>query len=139
MEIVGGLVVLAVCIGAWIAYGNWLESGIGPRHFDTAVSPQALRELFHDRVARAGWKIVDDGNPLVAQSSLVTGIRQQIALTLSTTADGRTKVRVGADRWSTNYGIPSKAHTVRLRLNSFVSSVQAQDPNVQVRRAGARG
>jgi len=94
--------------------------------------------LFTDRVARSGCKIVDDGNPLVAQSSLATGIRQQIGVQVAKAANGETTVRVGPNRWVTKYGVPKKGHTIRLRLNSFVEAVRAQDPSIDVQSVDGR-
>jgi hypothetical protein len=127
-----GIAVIIGFIAAHVAYGNWLTKGIKPRSFDTSMSPEQLRAIFIDKVGRAGWKIVDDGNPIVAQSSLATGIRQQISLTTKH-SNGRTVVRVGPQRWVTKWGVPKKAHTIRIRLNSFVEAVQAHDAAIDVR------
>lgn len=89
-----GMLMLAVVIGAYVAYGRWLTNGIKPRRFATALSPDLVRSLFQERVARTGWKVVDDGNPLIVQSSLATGIRQQIGLDVA--PDGG---RTVAGRW----------------------------------------
>ena len=119
-------------IAARIAYGNWLTKGIQPRGFETSTTPEHLRSLFIEKVGRAGWKIVDDGNPLVAQSSLATGIRQQIALTTQQQPNGKTYVKVGPQRWVTKWGVPKKGHTIRMRLDSFVGAVRAHDASIHV-------
>lgn len=122
----------------YFAYATWLTNGIKPRVFKTRVPKTQLRDQFSEKVARAGWKIVDDGNPLIAQSSLITGIRQQIALELS--EDGPvTTVRVGPQRWVTKWGVPVKAHTIRLRLDSFVKAVREMDPAVAPQKSELRG
>lgn len=130
--------VLIALIAGYIAYGNWLEKGIRPRSFDTKVSSDRLRTIFEQQVARTGWKVVDDGNPMVAQSSLVTGMRQQISLTTRSKGD-RTSVVVGPQRWVTKWGVPKKAHTLRMRLNSFVNAVRASDGSVTVTPGELRG
>jgi hypothetical protein len=134
-----GIGVLVLFIGAYVAYGNWLTSGIKPRSFVTRVAPDHVRELFSRTVARTGWRVVDDGNPMLAQSSLVTGIRQQIGLNLRTTKDGRTSVLVGPHRWVTKRGVPKKAHTMRMRLNAFVDAIRAEDGAISVQTRELRG
>lgn len=139
MGAVAGILILVAIIAAYVWYGSWLTRGIKPRMFSTTVEPERLRVLFEEKVARAGWKIIDDGNPMVAQSSLATGIRQQVALDLASPAGGPTRVRVGPNRWVTKWGVPKKAHTIRMRLNSFVAAVQAADPTVDVTLAELHG
>lgn len=131
MGAVLGIAILVGLIAGYVAYGSWLTKGIKPRSFETSLDPDRVRSLFEQRVARAGWKIVDDGNPMVAQSSLITGIRQQIGLTTRTN-NGRTKVLVGPERWVTKFGVPKKGHTIRMRMNSFVEAVRAHDAAVTV-------
>ncbi|MDQ1743353.1 MAG: hypothetical protein QOE23_1692 [Pseudonocardiales bacterium] len=76
---------------------------------------------------------MDTGNPVVAQSSLVAGTRQQIGLYTEST-DGGTRVRLVALRFRRKVltGTPTKGHTLRLRMNSFVDGVRQQDPSAQV-------
>jgi len=138
METFLGIGALALAIGAYVAYTSWLTNGIKPRTFDTALPAERLRALFVGRVARMGWKVVDDGNPMVVQSPLATGIRQQIALNLRS-KDGRTSVVVGPRRWVTKWGVPKKAHTIRMRLDGFVAAVQAEDRQVHVMTGELRG
>lgn len=127
-----------VIIGGYLAYAKWLEKGMAPREFSTTVSAETLRQIFVDKVARTGWKVVDDGNPLVAQSTIMTGIRQQLALTLSS-GEGATHVWFGPHRWVTSNGVPKKAHTIRLRMNSFEEAVRTLDPSIQVERLPLQG
>jgi hypothetical protein len=138
METFLGIGALALAIGAYVAYTSWLTNGIKPRAFDTELPAERLRTLFAGRVARMGWKVVDDGNPMVAQSSLATGIRQQVALNLRA-KDGRTSAIVGPRRWVTRWGVPKKAHTIRMRLDGFMAAVQAEDRRVHVRTGEVRG
>lgn len=139
MGTVLGIAVLAAIIGGYIAYGSWLTSGIKPRTFDTSVPADRLRDLFVTKVARAGWKVVDDGNPMVAQSPLLTGIRQQIGLTVRSKGQGRASVVVGPQRWVTSWGVPKKGHTIRMRLNAFVDAVRAEDGAIHVRTSELHG
>lgn len=127
-----GLLVVVAVIAAYIGYVVWLGSGIKPRHISTTLGADALRSLFEQKVARAGWKLVDTGNPMVAQSSLATGIRQQIGLEVTSVGD-RTDVVIAPHRLVRKLtGVPTKAHTLRLRLNSFAAAVQAEDRSAVV-------
>jgi hypothetical protein len=139
VDAAAGILILVLVTGGYVAYGSWLTSGIRPRVFTTSLSAAQLRLTFGEKVARAGWKIVDDGNPMVAQSPLATGIRQQIALDLRAAPDGSVHVRVGPRRWVSRYGVPKKGHTIRMRLDSFVNAVQRTDPAVAVTRVALRG
>jgi hypothetical protein len=70
---------------------------------------------------------------MVAQGSLIAGTRQQIGLFTESTADG-TQVRVVALRFRRKVlgGTPTKGHTIRIRMNSFVDGVRQLDPSAQV-------
>lgn len=127
-------VILFVVVGGAIrsAYGSWIVKNIATRVVVTSLEPDQLRDIFVRRVAGNTWHIEDDGNPMVAQSSLVMGIRQQIGLGLSTAPDGRAVATVSVMRWTTKRGIPNKAHTLRMRLNSFVNEVQQRDSHCAV-------
>lgn len=128
-----GLIILA--IGAYFFYVDWLKKSVLNRNFTTNASPDQVRALFNEKVAKTGWKIVDDGNPMVAQSSLAAGIRQQLRLITTTDANGQTVVQVGPSRIVTKgwfLKVPSKAHTLRMRMDSFVKAVTALDPSIDV-------
>lgn len=125
-----GIAALVAFFAGYMAYASWLSNGIRPRQFNTQLSAEQVRSLFSDKVARTGWKIVDDGNPMIAQSSLVTGIRQQITLIVQRNEDGSCAVRVGPQRWVTKWGVPKKAHTIRLRLDSFVTAARSMDATI---------
>lgn len=47
-------------------------------------------------------------------------------------------VSVGPERWVTSWGVPKKGHTIRLRLDSLVAAVRAQDPSINVELASLR-
>jgi len=70
-----------------------------------------------------GWKLVDDDNPLVAQSPLLSGRRQQIAVEFQGEPNNRT-LRMTVPRLWTKNGMPYKAHTLRMRMNAFQRAVQ---------------
>lgn len=128
-----GIIILIALIGGAVAYSNWLKRGVRARDLTTGLSTQQLRNLFTERVARAGWSIVDDGNPMVAQSSLATGVRQQIGLWIQPNGSG-SHVRIAPMRLTRKAltGTPTKGHTLRIRMNSFVDAVRAHDPATDV-------
>lgn len=115
-----GVLFIAALIGLYIAYTNWLRRGIRPREFVSNHSAEQLRQLFTDKVAGMGWKVVDHDNPMVAQSPLLSGLRQQISLQM--TREGNAiRCRIAPTRvWTKGWGqVPYKAHTLRMRLNAF--------------------
>lgn len=124
--------VIALFVVVLTVYGNWLEKGFRPRSVDTALPPTHVRAIFADKVARLGWKIVDDDNPMVAQSGLLGGRRQQISLQLTHGSDGRVQARIAVPRFWRKAGMPYKAHTLRIRMNGFLSAVQANDPTSRI-------
>ena len=139
MGAVAGIAILIALIGGHVAYGSWLTKGIRPRHFTTGLSVHEIRRIFDEKVARTGWKVVDDGNPMIAQSSLITGIRQQISLQTATDDAGRTTVVVGPQRWVTKWGVPKKGHTIRMRVNGFIASAKGSDPSIEPTLMPLRG
>jgi hypothetical protein len=132
-----GVLIVLLLLAAGIGYSMWLRHGVRPRELTTRLSADQIRSLFMQKVARAGWTVVDDGNPMVAQSSLMAGIRQQIALQVTSTASGHQVVKIRPVRVSVRMltRTPAKGHTLRIRMNSFVSAVQAQDPSMQLSAA----
>lgn len=115
-----GILLLVAIIAAVLAYNNWLTRGIRPREFVSNYSADQLRHIFTDKVAGMGWKVVDHDNPMVAQSPLLAGRRQQI--TLKMTREGNAiRCRIAPTRvWTKGWGgVPYKAHTLRMRLNAF--------------------
>lgn len=130
-----GIAILVIIFVAHFGYVSWLKNGIKARHITTTMRPDAIRRVFEQTVSRASWKIVDDGNPMLAQSSLATGIRQQIGLTTSVGANNRTQAVIAPHRLTRKLiGTPTKAHTLRIRMNSFAGAIQAQDPSAVVDR-----
>lgn len=78
--VIGVIVIFGVCFAVVHFYSKFLMSGMASRTIVTSASPAQVRDAFVRKVAGSTWKIVDDGNPMIAQSPLVTGIRQQIGL-----------------------------------------------------------
>jgi hypothetical protein len=128
------IAILVATLGAYVSYVYALKKGIEPRQYETNLPPDVVRRLFAEKVATMGWKVVDDGNPVVAQSSLATGVRQQIALTSSrheTGTIGEARVVRWTRKWT---GVPTKAHTLRMRLNSFERALRSADPSASITR-----
>jgi hypothetical protein len=123
---------LALAVAAYIGYNVFKNRGMRPRRVVTTLSARQLREIFRDTVGGAGWSIVDDGNPIIAQSSLLAGIRQQIALRIEE-RDGRTHANLAVIRYSKKVlGGATKAHTLRWRMSSFLTQVRAADSTASV-------
>ena len=124
---------------AWFAmiigYQSWLRNGVKPREFATQLSVEQVKQLFVQKVAHTGWKIIDDDNPMVAQSSMLSGIRQAISMQVTPHGDGLA-VRIWVSRLSVKglARVPYKAHTIRMRMNAF-ENVVARAGHAQ---AGAR-
>lgn len=127
-----GIVLLIVLIGLYIGYNTFKAHGFRPRRVETSLTTQQLRTIFVEKVAGHGWSIVDDGEPMVAQSGLLAGIRQQIALTV-TENGGRTVANVAVTRYSKKvFGGATKAYTLRWRINAFLAQVQRADASASV-------
>jgi len=77
---------------------KWICQSLNDRSFVTWASPDQVHALFAHKVAYNGWEIVEDSNPMLAEHTRGLGIRQQLRLMTSPTADGRTSVRVGPAR-----------------------------------------
>ena len=131
MEGVLGLVALIAIV--W-GYARMLKRGMAARVFKTTLSRERLRTLFQEKVARAGWKIVNDDHLIVAQAGFVLGAEQQIGLIMDDEDhdDDMTYAIVFPQSWIEGHIMPRRSHTLRLRLNSFVKAVQAEDPGVIV-------
>lgn len=127
-----GALIVVVIIGLYLGYNAFKRHGFRPRRVETTLSGQQLRHLFKKKVARNGWSITDDGNPMVAQSALLAGIRQQISLRISE-ANGRTVGELAVIRHSKKvFGGPTKAYTLRWRMNAFLSQVRRLDTSAKV-------
>ena len=134
MEVAGIVIFILVIAGLYglvTLYSKFLLSGMATRVVATGLPIEQIRNVFVQKVAGSTWKIVDDGNPMIAQSPLLTGIRQQIGLEVEQNG-GRNMARVTVLRWTEKYGIPNKSYTLRMRLGAFVNEVQRLDPGAQV-------
>ena len=129
--VIGVIVIFGVCFAVVHFYSKFLLSGMATRTIVTNASPEQVRDVFVRKVAGSTWKIVDDGNPMIAQSPLVTGIRQQIGLEVRQEG-GRCRACVEVLRWTEKYGMPNKAYTLRMRLSAFVNEMQRLDPGASV-------
>ena len=120
----------------WIMgkYYGWLRRSVATRIIETSLSADELRRIFDQTVAKMGWKIVDTGNPRVAQSSLMAGMRQQISLTIKAADNGKQVAVVTVPRLVVKMlgRVPTKAHTLRIRMNAFTEAVKAADRNAHV-------
>ncbi len=133
MEIFTGILFLAILWWGIGRYHRWLARSVSPRVIETELSETELRGLFDRNVGTTGWKIVDTGNPRVAQSSLLTGIRQQISLTIGESDNGTRVAVVQVPRLVVKLtGVPTKAHTLRMRMNSFTNAVEARDRQARI-------
>jgi hypothetical protein len=122
-----GILVLVAWIGGYFAYVSWLRKGLRTRTFESALPAEQLRLLFESKVASLGWKVVDHDNPMVAQSPLMAGVRQQIQLTMKRSND-RIQCEIKPVRIAVK-GLartPTKAHTVRMRLNAFEAAARSR-------------
>jgi hypothetical protein len=130
--VIGGIVLLAVLIAAGIGYNTFKENGFRPRNVTTRLSAAQLREIFRSTVAGKGWSIVDEGNPMIAQSSLLAGIRQQIVLHVEE-HENTTTARIAVARYSKKVlGGATKAYTLRWRMEAFLGQVQRTDHSASV-------
>jgi hypothetical protein len=127
-----GILVIGVIIVAVIGYNKFKINGFRPRTVTTRLTGEQLRAIFRDTVAGASWSIVDEGNPIVAQSNLLMGIRQQIALQVLE-ANGSTQARIMVLRYSKKVlGGATKAYTLRWRISSFLNEVVRTDRGASV-------
>jgi hypothetical protein len=130
--VIMAIVLLAALISAGIGYNTFKENGFRPREVTTRLSASQLRGIFRRTVAGRGWSIMDEGNPMVAQSSLVAGIRQQITLQVDE-HEGTTRARIAVARYSKKtLSGATKAYTLRWRMNAFLGEVQRSDHSASV-------
>ncbi len=123
-----GVLVIVVIVGGTFGYKQFLENGLRAQSGTSSLDQESIRDLFAQKVGRLGWSIIDEDNPMVAQSPLMAGRRQQIVLEL-TAADGAVGWQIYPQRvWRKGFiRMPYKAHTLRIRMNSFVAAVRAAD------------
>ena len=87
VEAAAGIAVLAGLAVVYFSYDAWKRKAVASRSFTSTADPDLIRDAFERKVATTGWKIIDDGNPMIAQSPLIAGIRQQVALDLTLQAE----------------------------------------------------
>lgn len=139
MEFVAGIALLVGIFWAAWRYRKYLERSIAPRVIETALTAEQLLRVFDASVARASWTIIDTGNPRVAQSSIITEMRNQISLTIDGTEDGKQIAVVQIPRLVLQLGnAPAKTHTLRMRMNAFIDAVQACDDSARIAVKTAR-
>ncbi|MGH3438371.1 MAG: hypothetical protein ACRDRN_18125 [Sciscionella sp.] len=130
--VIGFIVLICLFIAAMVAYDSFKKNGFRPRTVDTELSVDEVREIFCGTVAGKGWSIVDEGNPMIAQSGLLAGIRQQIALHTEETDEG-THAHITVIRYARKvFGGTTKAYTLRWRMTAFLNEVQRTDSNALV-------
>ena len=69
---------------------------------------------------------------MIAQSTILAGIRQQIALEVHQSG-GRTQARITTIRYARKIlGGATKAYTLRWRMNAFIAEVRRADASASV-------
>lgn len=127
-----GLFWLALIIGAIFGYQKLLVHGTRTRQVTTTLGRDQIRRIFATKVAVLGWRIVDDDEPMIAESTPWAGVQQQLALWVDDDESLRVAT-VGVVRYSKRvFGGLTKAHTLRMRMNSFVSGVKEADPSARL-------
>lgn len=125
----GGLVAVAA------TYETAKRHAFRPRLVHTTLSVADLRGIFRETVSGRGWSIIDEGNPMVAQSGLLAGVRQQIALHAEAdeTREGRTEAHIAVVRYSRKaLRGTTKAHTLRWRMKAFLTAVRSADVSASI-------
>lgn len=126
IAVIGGLVACTA------AYETAKRHAFRPRLVRTRLSAADLRGIFRTTVSGRGWSIIDEGNPIVAQSSLLTGVRQQIALHIDP-GDADTQAHIAVVRYSRRaLRGTTKAHTLRWRMRAFLAAVRSADVSASI-------
>lgn len=119
-----GIVLIAALV-AYVPFLIWKVRVVRPKTFVSHLHPETIRTAFEAKVATTGWKIIDAGNPMIAQSPLLGGIRQQVALLLEPHAQG-----VEGSYETIRYvkkvlsGVPTKGVTLGLRKSAFFKELK---------------
>ena len=136
-----GWVMLVGIFVAFFGYHAFLRSGMTSRTVMTSLGRDAVVDIFTRKVASAGWHLIEGDGQYVAQSSLATGIRQQMSLTFEVDPrhPDRLAARIQVSRFSKKIlGGPTKAHTLRIRRDAFCNGVRRADPTAVVLTDQAR-
>ncbi|WP_125798768.1 hypothetical protein [Amycolatopsis sp. WAC 01416] len=127
-----GALIVVVIVVLYLGYTAFKRHGFRPRRVETTLSGQQLRQVFRRTVARRGWSIADDGNPMIAHSAALDAVRQRIALSVSET-NGRTVGELAAILpGKKTLGDTTKAYSLRWRMNSFIAQVRRLDSTAKV-------
>ncbi|MCU1671847.1 MAG: hypothetical protein JWP40_4774 [Blastococcus sp.] len=126
-----GVVVLAAFIAVVVGYSRFTTTGFRQREVTTQLSSVELGGIFEQRVCGIGWSIVERGNPVVAQSGPVAGIRQQIVMQW-TDEGGQRVAKIWVPRYSKKLTGAPKAYRLRLRMGSFLAEVRRRDARAVV-------
>ena len=130
MSALAVLIILALILIPWFyAQAKWKV--IRPRDIHTSLTPQQLRNAFESKVVGSTWKVHDAGNPMVAISRLLGGIRQQLSLGIVETESG-TSARIAVARVTFKLTGPSKAYTLQMRMSAFIAEVQRLDRSARI-------
>lgn len=126
METTAAIAILVGIIIVVISYQSWLRQGVRARDLSTQMTVAQVKAAFGAKVAGMGWKVIDDDNPMVAQSGLLGGRRQEISMRL-TPVDGGLAIHIWPSRlWTKGLAqVPYKAHTIRMRMNAFERAVSS--------------
>jgi hypothetical protein len=127
------MVLWLLAVGAlWVVSFIVARRSVRSRRVSTTLPPEVVRRLFVENVTGFGWRVAKDGNPLVAQSTLLAGRRQRVALTVRRDGD-RTVAVVDVVRYAGQLTrVPVRPHTIRLRVAAFLRAVVAADPGARV-------
>ncbi|AIG77507.1 MULTISPECIES: hypothetical protein [Amycolatopsis] len=127
-----GVLILVVIAVVYLGYIAFKRHGFRPRRVETTLTGQQLRQVFKKKIARKGWSVADDGNPMIARSAESDGIRQGISLKISE-ADGRTVGELAAILHKKKvFGDTAKAYSLRWRMNAFIAQVRRLDSTAKV-------
>ncbi|USN97284.1 MAG: hypothetical protein H6799_02835 [Candidatus Nomurabacteria bacterium] len=125
-------------IGLYFATTFWSLRRMRPIMAYTTLSRDRLKDIFRSSMTRWGWKVIDQSNPIIAQSSFLTG-RQGIAMTINEAPDGRLKIRIQPRNLKTNsipdnFGyIPqfySSTFTIATRIKFLKNKICNNDPSI---------
>jgi len=126
-----GVVVLAAFVAMVVGYSRFTTTGVRQREVTTQLSPVELGAIFEQQVCGTGWGIVERGNPVVAQSRPVAGIRHQIVLQWADEG-GRRVATIWVPRYSRKLTGAPTAFGLRRRIGSFLAEVRRRDAEAVV-------
>ena len=112
----------------------WRRRPARPHSVDTALPPDQLRDAFVTSMTGAGWVIVDDGNPMVAENvANLLGERWTVSLEVRR-VDRRTRAFLEAVRHAGQVDTGGlRPPWVDVRIGGFLVAVRALDPTAAVK------